>query len=165
MSKEQEFVDSFEADKPVKEAKEKKAKEPAKVLTVEQCETPEVHQKYLDYLITITPIQLGLDQSKRYSVNDVWEKMNESQRQAANKAFKKKSKVIGTVKEEIAKSPEHARAIAIKNAVSKSMYAHAEENFAADLSELQALNPDAKLSVEIYFKGWNKFAKALIPAK
>jgi hypothetical protein len=162
MSKQEEFTDSFEGETPVAE-KGKKVKEPAKLLTSEQCETEEVHSKYLDYLSTIIPIQLGLDPSKKYSASDVWEQMNEASRQAANKAFRKKSKIVGSVKKEVAKSPAHARALAIKDAVAKSMYDHAQENFGADLNELQGLNPGAKLSVEIYFSGWRKFVQKLIP--
>jgi len=163
MSKES-FVDNFNEPKP----KEAKAKEPVVFLNASDCDSPAVYEGYVSYLSKVMPTVLKLDPKPNgYSAQEVWEKMNESDRGRANKAFRKKGRGtgIGKVKVEIAKNPDHAKAIELKKTVEAGMYNYAAKTFVNELEELQSLNPEAELTFEIYAKGWKEFTKLWVGEK
>lgn len=87
-----------------------------------------------------------------------WDNLSDADKKRMNGTFKKPSgKTIGT---EVARSAAHQRAIDLKKSIVGSMYAVLEKDL-TEFKELQSLNPNAKLTVETYLKGWGKFTKGL----
>ncbi len=57
--------------------------------------------------------------------------------------------------------PAHRKALDLNKIIRDAAYAGVENNAMDTFNELQALNPDGKVSVEVYFKGWKTFIAGL----
>ena len=165
--KEEYFADDFEtgeevevAEAPAKKAKKKAAS--ATLLTVEQCVSEETHKAYLGYLTSVVPAILSLDLSKKYTPEEVWEKMNETGRKTANSSFKKKGRFgEGGGKTAVPKTPAEEKAFGLIKEIRDGMIAYVEANHMDSFQTLQDMNSSADLSIEIYFKGFKKFKAGL----
>lgn len=143
---EPDFEAGFDSEDEITQEKPKPDKKPVAMLSEEECrlgtDGESVYEKYLDYIDTLGG----------------WSNLNDADKRRLNQTFKKKGRFGGGATEEVARSESHRQAIRLKKSISDSMYANANME---ELSELQALNPDAKISFEIYAKGWKKFVSGL----
>ena len=126
-------------------------------------------EAYLGHIATILPLKLGLDPSKKYTAEEVWELSSETDRIGVNKVYRKKGKFGGGGGQDVEpKSKAHAKAIALKKTIREAAYGYIQNNHADEFNELQGLvgvddkgKPIASISIEIYFKNDKAFVAAL----
>ena len=149
----EDLVDAFETEEiAVEEQVEKKEKEKAKPVEKLTAETVRedkdgnpVIKKYLEYL----------------EILGGWEKMSDADKKKINASFKKPGRAFGTGVDVSKLPPAHRRALDLIKTISDAAYAGVENNAMDIFNELQALNPDSKLSVEVYIKGKKQFVAGL----
>lgn len=171
-TEEEEFASEFEGAESAEDAAVTEEKEAVKVVQMltEKKVLSGAWDAYQIHIKTIVPLQLKLDPSKAYEVDEVWALMNNAARTTTNSAFKIKGAfgAGGGGKEEVAKSKAHQEAIDLQKGIRTGAQGFIQDNHMDDFNKLQALcgakgdgKPEAPISIEIYFKGWKAFVVAL----
>ena len=146
---EEEEVTVEEEPKVEKAEKEKKKAKPAELLTEDKCRKDKdgnsLYPKYLEYIDLLGG----------------WDAMEEPDRKRINGTFKIPGRAFGGTVDTSTLPPAHRKALDLIKQVSDAAYAGVENNAMDIFNELQAMNPKAKLSVEVYLKGKNKFVDGL----
>ena len=137
-------------EEPVEEGtKEKKKAKPVELLDVdgvrEDGDGNSLHPKYLEYIELLGG----------------WKGMSEIDKRKINATFKKPGRAFGTGVDVSKLPPAHRKALDLNKLIRDAAYAGVENNAMDTFNELQALNPDGKVSVEVYFKGWKVFIAGL----